>query len=404
MSILVLSNIYPGPNDPSYGIFIHRQMKQLQRLGHHIVVLSPVPWSPRILHFNPKWRSYSLLGASAEWEGIEVLYPRYLRLPGAWFRALAGFTFYRSIMPLALELHNARPFDVIHSNFLLPDGLAGVYLGRRLNLPTVCTVHGSDGVTYPHENQLNLHYSKTVIRQTNQIVAVSQALRRTLNRLEEPSRAMRVVYYGVDVEEFQVTEMESGAQTQLNSPLTAPYILFVGRDLHRKGLKDLLIAFARLVDEVEHNLVVIGPTLNEVKELAPEPTASLGSRLVVLGCLAPDEIPAHMKNCELFVLPSYVEGLPNVVLEAMACGKPVVASEVMGIPEEVSDGVTGLLIQPGDVSGLTEAIQFLTNNPARAREMGMRGRERVAKEFTWERNASEMMSIYQEVIDARSVS
>lgn len=397
MNILVLSHLYPRPADPSFGIFVHRSVKHLQELGHRVTVLSCVPWSPRILHFNAKWRGYGSPPTKTVWEGVEVYYTRYLRLPGAWFRSFSGLTAYGGMLSLALRLHNDRAFDIIHSNTLLPDGLAGVYLGRKLDLPTVCTVHGIDAVTHPYETPWTLRSSKHVVRRTGQIITVSQALGRVVESLAKPSRPIRVVYNGVDIEEFRETGATVTEQyRQVPSP--RPYILFVGRNIYVKGLKDLLVALAQLVGIIEHNLVVVGPTLSEVKRLDPALTELLRDRLIVPGCLAPAEIPAYMQDCEIFVLPSYVEGLPMVVLEAMACGKPVIATEIMGIPEAVINGVTGILIQPGDALGLAEAIQALAGNPARCHEMGNLGRERIAKEFTWKRHALEMVSVYEETI------
>jgi glycosyltransferase involved in cell wall biosynthesis len=396
MRILLLSHLYPRPDDPGYGIFVHRQVRWLQRFGCDIVVLSPVPWAPRHLHFKAKWHNYGLIPATAIWENVPVYYPRFLRWPGAWFRAIAGFTVYRSILSLVIKLHNDQPFDLIHSHFLLPDGLAGVYLGRKLKLPTLCSVRGSDGVLHPYENFLNKYYAKMVITQSEQIVAVSQALKTVIESLTKPTKTIRVVYNGVDLEKFQESAQTDNSRSKMVLP--KPYILFIGTQIYVKGLRDLLIAFARLMPTMDYNIVVIGPALPEVKKLDPELTELLKKRLTVTGSLPPDEIPAYIQNCELLVLPSYSEGLPNVVLEAMACGKPVIATAIMGIPEAVVHGQTGLLVQPGDPLNLAEAIKSLLNVPELRQEMGKRGRERVVQKFTWERNASEMVSIYREMI------
>jgi len=244
--------------------------------------------------------------------------------------------------------------------------------------------------------------SKTVIEQAQQVVTVSQALKQAVESLAVPSRTVRVVYNGTNLAEFQGTEAALSNQGQGKVACLKPFILFVGRDYHRKGLKDLLIAFAQLLDRISHNLVVIGPDWQQVKMLAPDLTTSLGDRLIVPGCLAPDEIPAYMQACDLFTLPSHSEGLGIVILEAMACKRPVIATNVDGIPEMVVDGATGLLIPPYQPLILAEAIHSLANDPERCREMGERGYERVTKEFTWERNASQMASLYQAAIDAKA--
>jgi glycosyltransferase involved in cell wall biosynthesis len=391
MNILVLSHLYPRPQDPSYGIFVHRQVKQLQKFGHNVIVLSPIPWVPKFLPKRAKWRTYDLTPPEFIWEGVKVYSPCYLRLPGAWFRTLAGFTIYRSVIPLVATLHKNSAFDVIHSNVLLPDGLVGILLGRQLNLPTICTVRGSDATTFPYENALNLYHSKKVIRESDQIVAVSHTLKELVESLAKSPKGIRVVYNGVDTKKFHIKQTSS----ELNqiAPID-PYILFVGRDIRRKGLIDLMSAFVELVDKIEHKLIVIGPTSDEVRMLSSDLTTLASGRLIIPGCMSPDSIPPYMQNCELFVLPSYSEGLPNVVLEAMACGKPVIATNVMGIPEAVINNVTGLLIEPGDTSTLAEVILSLTKDPERCREMGRRGRKRVEKEFTWEISASKLISIY----------
>ncbi len=389
MNILILSNLYPRPHDPSYGIFIHRQVMGLQRLGHQVTVISPVPWAPKILHFNAKWRSYGLAPDQVNWEGVKIYYPRFLRIPGAWFRALAGLIIYLSTRSIVEHLHKNRPFDVIYSNILLPDGLAGVYLGQKFNLPTICMVRGSDIITAPYENFINRHFSKTVICRTKQIVAVSQALKQLIEHLVKPAKPVQVVYNGVDAEKFKTLEMKKEFAS------LQPYLLFVGRDIRRKGLKDLINAFFHITDKIEHNLVVIGPTQDEVWELEPEKTNLLGNRLIVAGVLAPNEIPDYMANCEALILPSYSEGLPNVVLEAMACAKPVIATNVMGTPEAVIESVTGILVPPGDPVNLAEAIYALVNDPDSACKMGAQGRQRVVNEFSWTRNAAKMISIYQ---------
>jgi hypothetical protein len=397
MNILVLSNLYPRPNDPGYGIFIHRQVQHIKQLGHTLTVIAPVPWSPKILHHNAKWLNYGLVPRKTVWEGVEVYYPRYLRLPGASFRALAGITVYWGIVSLTLELHRKQPFDVTHSHFIFPNGITGCYVGRKLRLPTVCSVRGNDILTEPFENPINTYYGKQVIQKTQQIVTVSQALKRLVEQFAQPIKSVKVVYNGVEVEKFQSKTLFE--QTQSKTDILKPYLLFVGQDIRRKGLPDLLGAFVRLIDKVEHNLVIVGPLAAEVQRLAPALTEQLKNRIVITGPQSPDDIPSYMQNCSLLILPSYEEGLPNVVLEAMACGKPVVATRITGTSEAVIDKATGLLISPGQPLQLAQAIEWLIHNPHQAQEMGKRGQERVMAHFTWQQHAAKMAAIYEDVVN-----
>lgn len=399
MNILVLSHLYPTPNDPSFGIFIHQQVQCLRQLGHRVTVLTPIPWSPKVFNVRPKWRAYRQTPARHHWSGFESYYPRYLRLPGAWFRALASFSYYYGVLFQAQALHQTRAFDLIHSHMLLPDGVSGIFLGRKLGLPTVCTMHGSDALHFPYENSLNRHASNFVLRYTSQIIAVSQAMQGEVQQqLQATPRPIRVVPYGVNSDLFH-HEPTAMASQKIGLNGLKPYILFVGRDIRRKGLLDLLTAFDQIIDQIDLNLIVVGPTLAEVQQLAPALTARLKSRLLVTGRLPHQEIPVYMQQCDFFVLPSYLEGLPNVVLEAMACGRAVIGTAIAGIPEQVIDGVTGYLVQPGDVPALAEAICRLAQSPQQCREMGWRGRARVVAEFTWESNVQTLLSIYEALLN-----
>ncbi|HRV91614.1 MAG TPA: glycosyltransferase family 4 protein [Anaerolineae bacterium] len=395
MNILILSHLYPTPHDPSFGIFIHQQIQYLRQLGHQVTVLAPIPWSPRIFNFRPKWRNYYQTPARHHWGDFDSYYPRYLRLPGAWFRAFAGLSYYHRVLAQILALHHTQPYDLIHSHMLLPDGLAAIFLGRELGLPTVCTMHGSDALHFPYENSLNRHASNFVLRYTDQMIAVSQAMQLEVEQqLAATRRPIRVVRYGVNSDLFQNKPASSVNQPTCLNELT-PYILFVGRDIKRKGLLDLLIAFERVMKQIDHNLVIIGPTWAEVEQLAPALIGNLQDRLKIAGRLPHEEVASYMQACEFFVLPSYLEGLPNVILEAMACGKAVVSTDVAGIPEQVVGNVTGYLVQPGDIPALTEAICDLAQNPDRCREMGQHGQTRVLTEFTWQSNVQTLLSIYK---------
>jgi len=319
-----------------------------------------------------------------------------VRLPGAWFRALAGITAYWGVVSLVLELHKRQPFDVIHSHFIYPNGIAGRYLGRRLQLPTVCSVRGNDILTEPFENPINKYFAKQVIEKTQQIVTVSRALKQHVEQFAKPARPVKVVYNGVDVDKFQAATLSEPVQVKIKS--LKPYLLFVGQDIRRKGLRDLLDAFARLTKKIDHKLVIIGPLPAEVGQLAPVLFEELKNRVVITGPLSPDEVPGYMQHCQLLALPSYEEGLPNAVLEAMACEKPVVATNITGIPEAVLNNITGILVPPGSPAQLAEAIKSLINNPELGREMGKQGREHVLNQFSWEHHTSEMVSVYESVI------
>jgi teichuronic acid biosynthesis glycosyltransferase TuaC len=394
MHLLVFTNLYPRSRNLNHGAFVHRQVKMLQTLGHTVTVISPVPWSPKVLEFNARWRQYAEVPAAAIIEGVQVFYPRYLRLPGAWFRPLAAYTMYLGARPMVRRLHREAPFDLVHSHFLLSDGLAGLWLARMLSIPSVCTGHGADVNTIPAETPFNHWSVKHVMRHTDQIIAISEDMRQTMGHLETAAQPA-VNYLGVNLGEFAAQTPDHRAT---EATILTPFILFVGVDVRRKGLPVLLEAYSRLADSVPHKLVVIGATPAQLKALAPELTVTLGSKLVPLGTLAPERIPPFSAACELLVLPSYSEGLPIGVLEAMAAGRPVIATNVNGIPEAVQDGKTGFLVGPGDPDALHHALEHLLNTPGLADEMGRRGQEYVSLHFSAQEHSRRLVSIYRTLL------
>jgi glycosyltransferase involved in cell wall biosynthesis len=147
---------------------------------------------------------------------------------------------------------------------------------------------------------------------------------------------------------------------------------------------------------VELNIIGSGPRLDEYAGLAR--TLQIMDQVHFLGHVEHGKLPAHYAKADLLVLPSRMESFGLVLVEAMACGLPVVATRVGGIPEVVEDGVTGLLVPPNDPEALAEGINSLLEDPDRMKAMGARGRERAKEHFTWDTVAKRLVSLYTEVL------
>ncbi|MFC1574683.1 glycosyltransferase family 4 protein [Gemmatimonadota bacterium] len=229
--------------------------------------------------------------------------------------------------------------------------------------------------------------------------------RRTISncaRLTVVSSSMKEDYrsiYGVDSEVVHNAVDSSAFKAPAKGgKVGAPQVVFLGSLKRGKGVLDLLDA-ARLLNRefptVQYRFVGAGP----LKEKMTRAVRQWDLENIHLeGTVDHDDLPAILNQATALVLPSYYEGLPNSILEAMACGIPVVASRAKGNPEVVRDGETGYLFDPGDVAGLAESIARILRNPEVGHKMGLAGRKVVEREFTWETVAARFVRIYQETL------
>lgn len=403
MNVLTLSTLYPKTYNAVDGIFVHQHVLHLRKYGCGGVVICPIPWASKHLPLGKKWELYTSVPLKEKFDDIEVYYPKYFRPPGRWFRPLAGLSMFLGLRNLVHHLVSTVKIDLIHAHILLPDGSAAVRLAKTLNIPSVCTSWGSDIHTTPFENARTLSATKHVLQTADRIITVSEDLKRIATKRLKVSNEIRVVYTGVDIDRFQGNSSQKARQ-QLQLETETPLVLFIGHLLKLKGVLDLIWAFAEVVKSSSVKLALIGEGAEQHQVVELIKQLNLTKHVSVVGRKSYAEIPKWLNAADMLVLPSHGEGLPNVVLEAMASKRAVIASNIGGIPELVVGGVTGLLVPPREPAILAKAIQSLITDPIRCREMGARGRERAVQEFTWERHASAMISIYDEIIDGQVTS
>jgi glycosyltransferase involved in cell wall biosynthesis len=220
-------------------------------------------------------------------------------------------------------------------------------------------------------------------------------------RIIDAERVHCLSSLGVDLERFDLSSPPSLRRADIGISDADSLVACIGRLVREKGVLDLIEAIALVRQRVPGTrLVVIGDTLvsdrgrgvqSEIRELIA--AHGLENNVVFLGFR--EDVPSLLRLVDIFALPSYREGMPLTILEAMAAGKPVVATKVRGCREEVVDGVTGLLVEPGDVPGLAEAIRSLTLDPKRAKAMGLAGRAHVEKAFDQRRVLDEEVEAYR---------
>lgn len=398
--ILVLSHMYPRVDDPISGNFIHYNACSIRSKGFDVTVLTPLPYVPIFLSKSEKYSRYMKTPFESYISGIHVFYPRYLRFPGAGFHPFSCYTMYYGVQGIIKKLiHDFKP-HILHAHTATPDGYVGLLLRRKFRIPLVVSLRGSDVNVYPYRNRLTFFLTSKVIAEANKVTAVSGALKSAAERIARPQNGIEVIYTGCDLERFSFNEADRVTlREKLGIPSESPVLIFVGHILKTKGVFELLKAF--LIARQMHgdlHLIVVGDGEDFFALKQKAEAAQLSKWIHFLGARSHDEIPGWLSVADILVLPSWNEGLPNVVVEAMACKRPVIATRVGGIPEAVDDGKSGILIEKGDVEALANAISLLVSEPAKRVTMGLAGRQIVEQKFTWEKNAESTIAVYEEVL------
>lgn len=294
-----------------------------------------------------------------------------------------------------------RRYDLVHAHWIVPNGIVAAAAGLA---PLAIALHGSD-VFLAEKRGLRpaVHWA---LRRTRLLTGCSPELVRRVCDLGFAPERSRVIPYGVDVETFSPDPARRQLwRARLGVPEGAPLLLGVGRMAAKKGFRVLLEALPALFAAVPalHLALAGGGDLLPALRAAAEPWRE---RVHLPGPVERGTLPDLYRAADLFVLPALhdrrgnVDGLPNVILEAMASGLPVVASGISGIPLAVDDGETGLLVPERDTAALAAALLRLLSQPAEARRMGERGRRKARAELTWDAVAARHRQAYEGALAA----
>lgn len=354
--LLVLSSLFPSDVQPRAGLFIRERMF---RVARHcpMVVVAPQPWFPlqsliRLWrpHFRPMARRFEVM------QGIEVHRPRFLSIPGLLKRADGVFMALGSY-PTVKKLVRRHELNLLDVHFGYPDGAAGRLLARWLGLPMVLTLRGKEADLSRTAVAAPL---RRAVVDADEVVTVSSALRDVAIGLGADARRVSVIGNGVDLAKFRAMPRDA-ARRELGLPLDAEILVSVanlveGKGIHRviECLPELLAMHPRL-----HYVVVGGATpYGDMSAQLQSQVATLGlhDRVRFLGGTAPERLKVPLSAADLFVLATRYEGWANVFLEAMACGLPVVTTNVGGNADVVNSAFVGALVEFGDRKALTASI------------------------------------------------
>ncbi len=352
MRVLALTSLYPNPFQPHKAVFNRHQFRLLNA-RHAVRVIAPISWTDE-LRARAGGAAGLPKGRRADRDGLVVHHPRYLFPPKA-ARGWYGHCFQASVADaFRRAMDEFRP-DLVFAPWAYPDGWAAVRLARAAGLPVVIQCHGSD-VLLLAKHPAKRRRTVEAVTAADGVVAVSHDIAARLRELGVSADRIRVIHDGVDQAQFHPGSKHA-ARTALSLPPSEQLLLFVGNLLPVKGLDVLLNALVRL-PAVTLLVVGHGPLRPALEAQAAK--LGLADRVRFIGPVPHDQLPDWYRAADVFVLPSRSEGVPNVLLEASACGVPWVASRVGGISEIAHLGASRLT-PPEDPTALAAAIQdFLT--------------------------------------------
>jgi len=389
MRTITFSTLYPNPVHPRHGVFIEQRLRHLLATGEvesHVV--APVPWFPWTSPAFGHYGAFARVPYYEERHGIPIYHPRYPLLPKV------GLSSAPLVMATALKpvlegmLERGFDFDLIDAHYVYPDGVAAVLLGQHFGKPVVMTVLGDDVITYP-KFLVPRRLLLWAVERAAGITSVCEALKRRLVEWGAPAEKIRVILHGVDPDLFHPVD---GGPVRARLGLAGPVLLSVGHATPRKGHH---LAIEALRELPEATLLIAGDGWYEgrLRELAA--ASGVADRVRFLGNVEQEDLKEYYSAADALVLASSREGMANVLLEAMACGTPVIATAVWGTPEAIGVPEAGELMEERTAAALVAAARRLfARYPDRA------ATRRHAATFRWERTSREHLETLERALAA----
>lgn len=361
MRVAVITRYFPTSHEPWAGHSAYQTLRILSQ-ECELKVFYPESRYPPLL--TPGSRAGREIDFNYRVDGVDVKYLPYPALP-AISRPLNGFSASRSILS---SVRAYRP-DIILNYVVYPDGDAALRVARALRIPFVVTAIGSDLNLIP--DRVCGWLTRRVLKTADHTITVSGDLLKTARRLGAPVERSSAILNGCDTSIFHPADRTS-ARAFLGLPADAEAVVYVGRLDMAKGLGELITAVAQLRERrprMHAWIVGDGPARQQLSEVVA--AHRVEDRISFVPSCSTDKVATWMAASDLITLPSYREGCPNVVVEALASGRPVVATNVGGIPE-LMDNSSGRLIPARDEAALADALDQVLSHPWQASEIARR--------------------------------
>lgn len=389
MKIALITPILPVPHDLTRGRYIHETARCLSKLATTRVFFQQLRY-PDIPFVTPRSYLYGRLDPGYTLEGVDVEAFEYPAIPVV-TRPLNSFISARTMLP---RLRSFGP-DLVLAYWVYPDGHAALIASRKLGVPCVVGALGSD---IHVRDKMNAWFTRRTIAGADALLTVSEAMRRTaIKTFGAAPNKVHTIVNGYNTAVFHLRSQQA-MREKLGVPQDARVITYVGRFYAAKGLRELMTAFTALAqDDPRLHLALVGDGVMREELLGLVQASGFGNRVMLPGGMPPEGVAEWIGASDLLCLPSYSEGYPNVVVEAIACGRPVVATDVGGTNEIITPD-SGVLIAPKDVASLQAGLLATLNRKW--------DHEAIANAIlrTWDDVAVETLDVCRKVLAATSSS
>ncbi|RNJ61850.1 MAG: glycosyltransferase family 4 protein [Porphyrobacter sp. IPPAS B-1204] len=390
--VLALSTLYPNPVNPRFGTFVARSLEALAKRGDwRVTLVNPIGLPPLALG---RYRPLADLPAVAEEGGVTVHRPHFTLIPRIGARRNAG-AIARAVLPLVRRIHAETSIDVLDAQFFFPDGPAAAQIARETGLPLSIKARGSD-ISFWSEYDFARAQMLDAAQTATGLLAVSRDLAGQMAAMGMDGAKITVHYTGLDRDRFRPfghTQLRAqlGRELDFAMPDNAPLLACVGALIERKGQG---IAITALRDIPGARLILVGKGEDEARLRALAASEGVGDRVHFAGSIDHNLMPLILSAADVMVLPTVSEGLANAWVEALACGTPVVTSDVGGARELITCDTAGRLVERTP-EAVAAGVNAVLNNPP--------PREVVAaltEHFSWDANAEALAAHYERLAGA----
>jgi teichuronic acid biosynthesis glycosyltransferase TuaC len=391
LRVLIYTSLFPNSAQPLHGHFILERMRHLLPFIR-MTVTAPIPYFPPI-NLNARWFAFAKTPYVERFAGFDVDHPRYVVFPKLGMITHA-FSMFLGSLPNVWRRCRWTNYDLIDAHYVYPDGLAALMIGTVLKKPVVVSARGSDINVFP-QFRLIRPLVKLVLRRADAVIAVAQALKDVMVDLGCSAEKITVIPNGVDPVKFR-PQARLTARQKLELPSDRPIVLSVGNLLENKGFQILIEMASRLRRRRPDLLfIIVGDGTKRSRLEAQIRSLDLQNNVSLVGARPHEELPAWYSAADLFCLASEREGCPNVLLEALACGCPVIATNVGGIREIVTSPSLGIL-----VGRTPEAFEAAIDQALR-RQWNRDAIAAHGRAYSWDNVAASLLDVYSGVV-ARS--
>jgi teichuronic acid biosynthesis glycosyltransferase TuaC len=389
MKILTLTSLFPNREQPTHAIFVETRLRKLIASGQVTSrVVAPVPWFPFSDPSFGRYARYSRVPDKEIRAGLEIDYPRYLSIPKMGM-TVAPFLYANAAKRrIAKILDEGFDFDLIDAHFFYPDGVAAAAIGKHFNKPVVITARGSD-ITKIGTFPLQRRMIRRAADQAAGVITVCNALRDELLTFGVSPEKVVSLRNGVDLEKFYPMDRDS---IRKKLGVRGYTLITVGHLVPVKGHELIIEAMARLPKDVSLLIAGNGPERKKLERLSR--TLKVSDRVTFLGVLPQEELTKYFSASDASVLASSREGWANVLLESMACGTPVVASNVWGTPEVVAAKEAGLLVSERTAEGFARAVMELRAAPPNRADT-----RAYAERFSWDDTTQGQLKLFRKILN-----